>query len=193
MKRRKLIAGLGTVAIGSGAATGTGAFNTVSADRSVSISVSDDENAFLKIEQRGGGRRSYADGRIETVAFDIPSPSESEYGGTDPEGVGANSVYRFGNDAAHDEPGLFSVKNQGTQSVEVYGTQPEESGPAVAIFNAETGDLLTERSPSTPLTVGESLLCGLEIDTRGVSTREDEGENEYNQTLIINAVANGSN
>jgi hypothetical protein len=188
MKRRKLIAGLGAGALGSGVAIGTGAFNTVSAERSVSVSVADDKDAFLKLEQRGEGRRSYEDGGVETVAFDIPSPDESEYGGTDPEGVGADSVYRFGMDAAHNEAGLFSVENQGSHTVEVYGTQPEEPGPEVAIFNVKNGEPLTQGTPSSPVAVGERILCGLEIDTRGVSVQEDE----YEQTLTINADATGN-
>lgn len=187
MKRRKLLLGL-SATVSAGAAMGTGAFTSVSAERNVSVSVADDKAAFLKLEQRGSGRRSYEDGSVETVAFDIPGPDESEYGGTDPDGVGADSVYRFGEDAAHDEAGLFSVENQGTQPVKVYATQPEGSGPGVAIFNAETGDLLTEESPSSSLGIGEVLLCGLEVDTRGVSIQEEE----YEQTLTINAVGVGS-
>lgn len=183
MKRRKILLGL-SATVSAGAAIGTGAFTSVSAERNVSVSVADDEDAFLKLEQRGSGRRSYEDGSMETVAFDIPGPDESDYGGTDPEGVGADSVYRFGEDAGHDEVGLFSVENQGTQPVKVYATQNEESGPDVAMFNAKTGSLLTEDSPSSPLEIGEVLLCGLEIDTRGVSIQEDE----YEQTLTINAV-----
>lgn len=184
MKRRRVLAGVGTLAGVGGLGLGTGAFTSVSAERNVSVAVADDDQAFLKLTQRGGGRRSYADGNKETVGFDIPGPDEDDYSGTDPEGVGSDSVYRFSSDAAHDEQGLFGITNQGTQPVEIFSTQATTSGvPSVTIYDVETGDLLTESSPSDPLTVGEQLLCGLEVDTHGVETAE------YDVTLTINAVA----
>jgi hypothetical protein len=189
MQRRKFLAGLGSLAAGSVAAMGTGAFTSVSAERNVSVRVADDRQSFLKLTQRGGGRRSYSDGVPETVGFDIPGPDESDYGGTDPKGVGADSVYRFGSDAGDIEDGLFAAENQGTQPVEVYSTQTIEGDvPEVTIYDVETGNLLTEGSPSEPLGVGERLLCGLEIDTHGVDVREEE----YDLTVTINAVATGS-
>ncbi|WP_262175038.1 hypothetical protein [Haloarcula laminariae] len=187
MNRRTLIAGFGSLASGSVFAIGTGAFTSVSAGRSVSVSVAADDEAFLKLEERGEGRRSYEDGN--TVGFDIPGPDDDDYGGTDPEGLGTDSVYQFGDDAAHDESGLFSITNQGTQPVEVYSTQETTSGlPEVTIYDVDTGDLLTEDSPSEAIEVGEQLNCGLEIDTQDVPVREDE----YDISLVINAIVTGS-
>jgi len=53
--RRKFIAGLGALATGSAAAVGTGAFTSVSAERSVTIDTADDAYAFLRLNERGGG------------------------------------------------------------------------------------------------------------------------------------------
>jgi len=185
MKRRNLIGLIGTLA-GTGA-VGSGAFTSVSADRSVSVSLADDDEAFLRLTERGTGRRSYVDG--STIGFDIPSPDEDEYGGTDPEGVGTDSVYRFGGDVSHDEAGLFGVENQGTQPVRVYSTQPNrENVPDVTMYDVENGELLSESSPSGSLGVGDKLLCGIEIDTHGVPIREEE----YDLTITINAVGTGS-
>jgi len=185
MKRRNLLGLIGTLA--GTTVVGSGAFTSVSADRSVSVSLADDDQALLKLTERGSGRRSYVDG--STVGFDIPSPDEDEYGGTDPEGVGVDSVYRFGEDASHDEAGLFGVENQGTQPVKLYSTQPKgEDVPTITIYDVETGELLTESSPSSPLDVGETLLCGLKIDTHGTAIREEE----YDLTITINAVGTDS-
>lgn len=185
MKRRTLIAGLGGLAASGALAVGSGAFTSVSAARTVTVDVADDNRAFLRFTEIGEGRRSFEDG--STVAFDIPGPDEADYGGTDPEGLGTDSVYRFSGDAAHEKPGLFGLTNQGTQPVEVYATQQATEGvPSVAMYDVETGDRLTESSPSAPLAVGgESLLCGLEIDTNGVPIKEDE----YEISLTITAVA----
>lgn len=181
MKRRNLLGLMGTLT--ATGMVGTGAFTSVSADRSVSVSLADDDRALLKLTERGSGRRSYHDGG--TIGFDIPSPDEDEYGGTDPEGVGTDSVYRFGGDASHDEAGLFGVENQGTQPVRIYSTQQDRKNvPEVTMYDVETGELLTDGSPSGPLGVGEKLLCGIEIDTHGVPIREEE----YDLTITVNAV-----
>lgn len=183
MKRRQVLGALS--ALTSGVVVGTGAFTSVSAERTVSVRVADDDEALLKLTQRGDGRRSYSDGGPETVGFDIPGPSESAYGGTDPEGVGTDSVYRFSGDGGHDEPGLFGAVNQGTQPVEIYSTQQTTDGiPEVALYDIETGSVLTEASPSQPIDVGNQLLCGLEVDTSGV----DIQQTPYNVTLSINAL-----
>lgn len=184
MKRRSFIRTFAGSVAASGLVVGSGAFNFANVERTVSISVVDDDEAFLKLTQRGTGRRSYADGATEMVGFDIPGPSESDYGGTDPDGLGTNSVYRFDSDAASDELGLFGVMNQGTNPVEVYSSQASTNGvPSITIFDVESGETLTENSPSEPLGVGEELICGLEIDTHDTPVRDDD----YDVTLSINA------
>lgn len=192
MKRRTLIAGLGSLTASSALAVGSGAFTSVSAERSVSVSVADDGYAFLRLNERGSGERSETDGG--TLEFSIPGDDEGEYPSgdpTDPEGLGTDSVYRFGADAAQDEAGLFAVRNQGTQPVEVYSTQDSTDGvPSVTMFDMDSGDLLTESSPSAPLGVGAGpLVCGLEIDTHGVPIQDDA----YDIGLTINAVATDGN
>lgn len=186
MKRRTVIAGFGSLAASGALAVGSGAFTAVSAGRTVSVSVAPDDSALLKLTERGDGRRSFEDG--ETLGFDFPSPDEDEYGGTDPAGLGTDSVYRFGSDASHDESGLFDVANQGTEPVDIYSTDDADSGePSITMYNVATGNLLTEGSPYSGLDVGDDpLLCGLEIDTHGVPVQEDD---EYEVTLTINAVA----
>lgn len=184
MKRRNFIAGLGTM-VSTSAIFGTGAFTNVSANREVTVAVAHDYNAYLKLTQRGNGRRSYTDGGADEIGFDIPSPDDDDYGGTDPEGLGRASVYRFGQDAAGDEDGLFDITNQGTQSVQVFGSQETTEGlPSVSIYDINSGEILTEDDPSGPLGVGETIVCGLEIDTHGVEVRESE----YEIVLTINAV-----
>lgn len=178
---------LGGLAGSSSLAFGTSAFTSVSAERSVSVSVADDDKAFLQLTERGAGRRSYEDGG--TVGFDIPSPDEGDYGGTNPEGLGTDSVYRFGSDAAHNESGLLAVQNQGTQPIQIYSTQETTDGiPSITLYNVDTQNLLTENSPSEKVSVGGQLVCGLEIDTSDVPIKESD----YDVQLTINAVGIGS-
>ncbi|PSQ29650.1 hypothetical protein BRD16_09685 [Halobacteriales archaeon SW_6_65_46] len=186
MERRKFIIGAGSLAASVAAVTGSGAFTDVSAQRSATVAVADDNTAFLALSQQGSGRRSYEDGSPEAIAFDIPSPDEDDYGGTDPEGLGTDSVYRFSGDAAHDAPGLFNVENRGTQPVQLFGSQAGGAdAPQMSIYNVESEELLTDSSPSDPIEVGDSINCGLEIDTHEV----DSQDSDYDLTLIINARA----
>ena len=183
MNRRKLLIGAAG-ALSSSFAVGSGAFSTVSATRNVTVAVANDYEAYLKLTQRGSGKRSTLDGPASEVNFAIPGSDEAEYGGTDPDGVGPDSVYRFGEDAGSDQSGLFAVENSGTNPIRVFGSQDSASGvPTVDIFNVKTGDILTKASPSTTLTVGDQLICGLEIDTEGINPREEE----YSLELTINA------
>ncbi|NHN41806.1 hypothetical protein G9C85_09210 [Halorubellus sp. JP-L1] len=193
MRRRRFVTALGSLAGASSLAIGSGAFNFANVERSVSVAVADDRNAFLKLTQRGSGERSDVDGVPDTIDFAIPGEDEDEYPSgnpTDPEGLGEDSIYRFGEDAGHDETGLFGVTNQGTDPVEVYSTQapPTTDVPRVTMYDVESGDLLTESSPSDPLGVGEQLLCGIELDTHGVDARSDA----YELSLVINARVPGN-
>lgn len=193
MKRRNFIATLGAAVASGSAVLGTGAFTSVSAARSVTVDVADDDRALLALDQRGTGERSDTDGLSDSLEFQIPGSDEDDYPAaeeTDPAGVGTDSIYRFADDAADDQRGLFGVTNRGTQPVEVYSTQQTTEGvPSVVMYDIETGNRLTESSPSAPLAVGgEPLLCGLEIDTHGVPVKADE----YEISLTITAVATNS-
>lgn len=183
MKRRTLLSGLSVVAAGSGAILGTGAFSTVEASRRVSVSVVDDDEAFLTLEEVGSGGRSVTDGG--QLRFNIPGTYEDEHGGTDPTGVGSESVYRFGSDAGGDaDDGLFTITNLGSGPVTVHGTQADSGvAPTVTIYEVETGAELTPASPSSLIEVGDSLRAGLIIDTHDVPAREDE----YDVSLRITA------
>lgn len=188
MKRRTVIAGLGGITASSMLAVGSGAFTSVSADRTVSITTAPDYGSVLTLVQRGRGERSKFDGTPSELEFELPGSDEDEYpvdNPTDPEGLGTDSVYRFSRDAAAETPGLFGVENRGTRRVCIYGTQTERSGvPDVDVYDVDSEALLTPSSPSVELSPGERILCGLQVDTHGVPVREAAYEIE----VTINAV-----
>lgn len=108
MKRRQLLAGLGAAAAGGGV-LGTGAFTSVSASRSVSVSLANEDAAYLGIEP-GDGKvngvfaNQNTDNEITVdINDEITTYSDS---GT---GVGVDSEYEFDD--------VFRVTNQGTQTV----------------------------------------------------------------------------
>ena len=111
MQRRKFIAAMGSLAAGGAAATGTGAFSSVSADRDVTVNVAGDANAFLSFELTGQANSDYAqvtDSSDETLEIALDGSITDSNG--NPEGNGVN------NDAYTVIRDIFKITNQGTKT-----------------------------------------------------------------------------
>lgn len=118
MQRRNLLAAIGSAAAGSAAAMGTGAFTSVSADRSVSVAVEGDKSALLGLDATTGTNSAYAkqtDSGEVTVAID----ETDTY--ADADGVNANALTKIFE--------AFQITNQGTQPVAVW-VPPGSVSPA---------------------------------------------------------------
>jgi hypothetical protein len=110
MERRKFLIGTGALASGSAAAVGTGAFTSVTADRSFDVTTSSDNDAFLAFETDSSGNGNYASTESNgTVTVDIDSDAGIAGNGT---GVNKEATTQI-ND-------IFKVRNQGSQAVVVY-------------------------------------------------------------------------
>ncbi len=106
--RRKFLAGLGALASGTAAAVGTGAFTSVTADRSLTVSVADDSGALLKLDATSSNENSaYADESGNEIVVDIAGAS-----GDTGSGVNDNAVTEIFD--------IFDIANQGTQNAIVY-------------------------------------------------------------------------
>lgn len=106
MNRRQLIALMGALGGGGAIATGTGAFSSQTADRSVSVSVSGDQNAYLRLAESNDDLSDFVENSSGKFSIDI---------GADPNisgsGINTRAVTTFEN--------LFEIQNQGTQEIEV--------------------------------------------------------------------------
>jgi hypothetical protein len=108
MQRRKLLTAMGSLAAGGAAAMGTGAFTSVSANRSVDVEVADDADALLSIDTiPGAANAEYVDTSGETVSIDL---TETNVAGNT--GLNANATTKIKD--------LLRIKNQGTQNVYVW-------------------------------------------------------------------------
>lgn len=187
MKRRSLIIGLGGIAAGGSLLTGTSAFTSAEAQRSIQVAIQrDGDNPYLELEERGaGGRSSIVGGNL---TFDFPGTRED----TPAEGLGADTVYQFEHDSDGDgnpdDPPLFVIGNLGTETVGVWGDQPQEVDedgnrlPDVKILDvAGETEVLTEDDPAV-LAPGEQLDAGLQFDTHDSDFAE-----ELSVPLIIRA------
>ena len=102
MERRKFIIGTGALVAGGAAGLGTGAFSYVRAERDITVTVADDENAYLRLS----GNSEYASEENGELALDFA-------GGNDQNGDGlnANADSRFDN--------VFVIENQGTNDARI--------------------------------------------------------------------------
>lgn len=180
MNRRTLLVALGTAAAGTSAAVGTGAFTSVSADRSISIRVSDDPNAFLAMEPSSGPNGEYAAVENGKLALRLDKSNGTPAG----DGVNDDALTRL-ND-------VFRIRNQGTQEIFVFFE--EFGGNAVTLLGGTTtaknnGNRIYDSPPSglvpseTPpmegssnalrTPVGASIPVTIEIDTTGSNSLKD--------------------
>lgn len=101
MQRRNLLIGLGSIAAGSAATLGTGAFTTVSAERTTQVNVAADSSGYVGISANGPYASGTGDGQLE---LDFSSSNSQGVFG-DGEGLNPDSEYHFDN--------VFQVANQG--------------------------------------------------------------------------------
>jgi hypothetical protein len=137
VKRRKMLIGLGALAAGGAAATGTGAFSTVQGTRSFSVSTSGDASAELALE---GANDEYVtdDG--------VDGELEISFGNLNPDSVtGVNE--------------LFKIKNNADHSVEVWG---DPIGPhadeVVFVRNGYTNDSQATLRQSDPDSISAEMF-----------------------------------
>jgi endonuclease YncB( thermonuclease family) len=172
--RRRTLLGLGAAASG-GLVFGTGAFTTVSAQRSVSVSTTGDGDALLTLRPgEENGAFVETDGGTARVDF-----AQGGLGG----GVGTDSRYTFDD--------TLRVQNRGTQSV-FLSTEVDDSSLGDGSLH-----LFTE-SPDTPLTAanaveletGAVVPVGLFVDTTGLET--DEFDVDVTIEATVDPPAGGS-
>lgn len=185
MKRRTLLAGVGSLTAASSMVLGSGAFTNVSAARTVNVELADDNQSLLALHERGEAR--YAEGGRsnkggDTLSFSFPGVGERI---NDPDtGLGVDSVYEFTQDSGEaskqdPEQGLARIQNQGTQPVEVYSAHETNSDLEIELFDVTDSDWTALRDDPVELTVGAEVHIGVRIRTQNGST------GEFDETLTI--------
>ena len=98
--RRKFLAGLGALASGSAAAVGTGAFTSVSANRTLSVETAGDVDAYLGLDASVSPHANQSGGTME---FQFDGSSEAASG----QGLNDNADTTFTD--------VLRIENQGTE------------------------------------------------------------------------------
>ena len=205
MNRRNVLVGLGGLVAGGGALIGTGAFDTVEAERTVTVETAGDADAFLGLEPARNALGLGGDDFVEQTDGTV----EISIGDGENDGLNQNARTVFNH--------LVLVSNQGTQDVDSITLEftdfPDEGADAINdidnTFNfpvSDTdGDNITDGpetigtdSPvnildtgSTPatLTPGNAVVFGLEIDllVGGNDDNDLPDGGEYTLTIEANA------
>ncbi|MFC7042748.1 hypothetical protein [Halonotius sp. GCM10025705] len=158
LTRRNTIIGLGTIAAGAGVIGGSGAFDSVEANRSFEVNVSGDAGALLGLEATNdtiAGMESGGAGGNNVIYFEL-----NEEGTEGDAAINEDAVTEFWD--------AFRITNNGSnQTVSVSILLPEE-------INGVRFTLAEERNDSEPtdlavdsvnLSQGESVSVDLRIDT----------------------------
>ena len=129
----------------------TGAFSTVTAERSVDVQVTGDKSAFLAMQPSEGENSDYAstNGNDE-IAIDLSSDAGGDVTG---EGVNPDAVTSFDN--------VFTLTNQGSQSVDVW---IEDGSDQVDFYAGESKDRLDSQGESVSIDPGETKHVGIVVN-----------------------------
>ena len=125
MQRRNFLIGAAGTAIGGSALVGSGAFSSVEAERDVSVQVADDMNAYLGLQAEK-----------EEFLTDDSDDGQLELDLGDPDNEDNDTGEGFNQEAITKVEGVFSISNQGTQTVGV-GFNDDPDGP---IYNRNVTD-----------------------------------------------------
>lgn len=194
--RRSILIGLGGLVAGGGAILGTGAFDTVEAERTVSVETAGDANALLALTPVDDDG-PYVDDSGDTIEINLDG---NETGDAEATGLNQNAVTTF------DE--LVAITNNGTQDVdsitftidvtgaenEGANTDHEEAFGIVAdetTIPAEgTNNILSDDYYDTTLESGGGVNFGVEIDLLNgdISDLSDNDGLEFALTISAEAV-----
>jgi hypothetical protein len=190
MDRRKFVIGLGSLAAGGAAATGTGAFSSVEAERYAAVGTTGDSSAFLALE--GTGSVAGNSGYIKNDGTGDGELLIDMNGNSNPGGAG----FPFNAESTVDY--LFKITNKGTHEVEVdikkmhgAGSAKPELPKRVELYASPSTDVpvadpyddtasnvdridvepdgTNDGTHSVTLGVGKSVHVSMFVDTMGLS------------------------
>ena len=173
ISRRSTLIGLGGLVAGGGALAATGAFDTVEAERTVSVETAGDADAFLGITAASQYEDEVVTDGDDVFELDIGGAT-TQQGGT---GVNQNARTVFS--------GLVVLTNQGTQDVDDIDFELSGDGADILSIVENVDDDL-------PLGPDEETTFGIEVDllndsSGAVTSEGDINESEFDPIVTITA------
>lgn len=160
MNRRNVLIGIGTVAVGSGVALGSGAFTQVEANRTVNLNVSDDDSGAL---------------------LELTPSGDSEIVGDENSGTGANVLRleqtNLNDNATTTVTGGITVTNNGGQDAGFYVAQASFLGPGNPLnFEGPSGTVVGSSNAETITSGGSGVDIDVIIDLEGSNDVSNIGD-----------------
>ena len=152
--RRTLVFLLLAVAAVVGATVATGAYTTVTATRTVSVSVAGDDSALLQMTPHTGPNGLYAQ---QTASGEIEIRLDGALGLSS--GMNLDSTTTLNN--------VFNVTNQGTQPVGVWITKTGPNANLVTFQTAGGAVMDGSSANAQTLAVGSTIEVTIVVDTAG--------------------------
>lgn len=157
------LAGLIAIFAAIGLITATGAFTTVTAERTATVSTAGDASALLALNPVNDDYAQISGGTLE-IAIDGSFGNQNT-------GAGVNL------NALTEIDAVFNITNQGTQQVDVWITTNGSNSNTVKFLDGPAtgnGQVIDSSSNAHTLDVGDSVEVSMEIDTRGTGIGADE-------------------
>jgi hypothetical protein len=165
MNRRQALIGIGSLAVGSGAALGSGAFTSVEADRDVSIETAGDDSAYLTLDGDGSYITDATAG--ETIALDLGSPGSEAFNKNATTQVA--DIVDVTNNAGDGTQTTVGFGPSGSQNGSETITLTDGSGNTVAdvtfYLSSSTGFSGSGNAGTQQLSGGATAYIDAEIDT----------------------------
>ena len=186
--RRNVLIGLGGLVAAGGAALGTGAFTTVTAERTVSIETAGDASAFLTLEPASGDNGEFVDDNGDTIEINLDGSAAGNATTNNGTGLNLNAKTTFEN--------LVRVTNNGTQQVtsltlsltDSNGDLDDETFKFTTSDSHVTSPVTNGGSIVDTLSTGSSVTFGLIVnlltdDNSNVTDGDLPGSGPYTLTI----------
>lgn len=154
LPRGKLLA-LIAIVVSASMVMGTGAFTSVTAERSVDVKVSGDRGAYLSLQPSNGSNGKYAKMKNGQLAVNLDGSAKKVEG----EGVNPNAVTTIDN--------VFTIRNQGTKDVKVKVMKQGNGSSDAVTFYKGTNPSDTLKKGKTLRVGDDQIKVGIKVDTRG--------------------------
>lgn len=161
MQRRKFIAGVGSLAAGAAAVTGTGAVSSVTADRSISISVAADDSAYLGLDAGSNDYVTNSGGNGNLLKFNFDGSSTDANGLNNQADTIIESAFDIENNSDRDlfvwapSVGDDTYDSGGARSLELL--VPDNNDGTLTDITFPSGET---KDPETSRVVGQTSTTG---------------------------------
>jgi len=163
LNRRQALIGIGSLAVGSGAALGSGAFTSVEADRTVTVQTAADTDAYLSLT---GDGEYISQSNSGTLTIDLGAPDSNAAFNEDAVTTisGVVTISSNAQDSSTPSFGFDDGSNSSTGTITI-GLDTEGGSPADVTFNLNEQENTFVDSNGASTTSASTAYIDVKVDT----------------------------